>query len=81
VDKFFEAAQTFDKFDEEAMEKYKMGDLSDRSLEDSNFWIIQSENAKMHKQHQLNNIRGTDCTEVATWSNSKIQLPRSKATR
>jgi hypothetical protein len=37
VDKIFEAAQTFDKLDEEAMEKYKMGDPSDRSLEDSDF--------------------------------------------
>jgi hypothetical protein len=81
VDKLFEAAQTFDKLDEEATEKYKMGDPSDRSLEDSDFWINQSENAKMHKQHRLSNIRGTDRTEVATWSNSKIQVPRSKGTR
>jgi hypothetical protein len=81
VDKLFEAAQTFDKLDEEAMEKYKMGDPSDRSLEDSDLWINQSENAKMHKQHQLSNIRGTDRTEVATWSNSKIQVSRFKGTR
>jgi hypothetical protein len=63
VDKLFEAAQTFDKLDEEAMEKYKMGDPSDRSLEDSDFWIIQSE--KMPK-----------CTSNINSASSEVPIAR-----